>query len=252
MKINSTPLNKLGGLLGATAIRAWMQTLDYRAAYYEPSIDPAHPDWDGNNKIFVFWHEYILFPIHLRGNCNLAMLLSRHRDAEVLSYAAGHLGFEFVRGSTSRGGAAALADMMRRGRRMNLVITPDGPRGPRRILAKGPVFLASTLGLPIVAMGLGYDSPWRLSSWDRFAIPRPGSRARSILSPPMHIPRGLDRDGIEHYRVETERMLNWLTGEAEQWAKAGTRKPDEQRLFRKGAVGRRQPTFKPLGIRRAA
>ena len=56
---------------------------------------------------------------------------------------------------------------------MNLTITPDGPRGPRRQLAQGPVYLASKLGMPIVAMGFGYDRPWRFNSWDRFAIPRP-------------------------------------------------------------------------------
>ena len=60
---------------------------------------------------------------------------------------------------------------------MHLTITPDGPRGPRRHMAPGPIYLASKLGLPLVLMGYAYDRPWRLHSWDRFAIPRPGSRA---------------------------------------------------------------------------
>ena len=108
MKINSPFLNKLGGLLGSAAVRAWMGTLDYKVAYYDPAIDPVSPECRGQ-KIYIFWHEYILFPLYLRGHCNLAMLLSRHRDAEILSHAAHHLGFDFVRGSTNRGGVAALA-----------------------------------------------------------------------------------------------------------------------------------------------
>ena len=131
-------------------------------------------------KIYIFWHEYILLPLYLRGHCNLAMLLSQHRDADILSHVASHLGFEFVRGSSLRGGAAALRELLRRSQKMNLTITPDGPRGPRRQLAQGPVYLASKLGLPIVPMGFGYDRPWRFNSWDRFAIPPPFPRARAV------------------------------------------------------------------------
>ena len=88
-------------------------------------------------KDLRFLARYILFPFAMRGNCNLAMLLSRHRDAEVLSFAARHMGFEFVRGSTNRGGAAALRQLLDKSREMHLAITPDGPRGPRRQLCAG-------------------------------------------------------------------------------------------------------------------
>ena len=181
MKLDNPFLNKLGGLLASAAIRGWMGTLDYKAAYYDRAIDPILPQCQGN-KIYLFWHEYILFPIYLRGHCNLSMLLSRHRDAEILSHVAHHLGFDFVRGSTNRGGVAALRELLAKSRQMHLTITPDGPRGPRRRMAPGPIYLASKLGLPLVLMGYAYDRPWRLRSWDRFAIPRPCSRARAIAS----------------------------------------------------------------------
>ncbi|MBI2827094.1 MAG: lysophospholipid acyltransferase family protein [Planctomycetia bacterium] len=226
MKLRSPLLLKSCGLVAASAIRSWMSTLDYRVSFYDPTVDPVDPRYSGQ-KIYIFWHEYILFPIYMRGNCNLAMLLSQHIDAEVLSHVAHHLGFEFVRGSTRRGGVAALRELLARSRRMNLTITPDGPRGPRRRLAQGPVYLASKLSMPIVAMGFGYDRPWRFGSWDRFAIPRPFSQARAAVSPPMHIPPNLDRTGIEHYRRTVEDMLNRLTLEAEAWAEAGTRKVNE-------------------------
>ena len=245
MKINQPWIQKLIGFTGAGAIRSWMRTLDYAVAYYDPSIDPARPEFDGQ-KIYVFWHEYLLLPIHMRGNCHFSMLISKHRDAELLARAARHLGFSCVRGSTNRGGVAALRELVRQGRNMNLVITPDGPRGPRRVMAQGAVYLASRLQLPLVTMGFGYDRPWRARSWDRFAIPRPFSRGRAVVGPPLSIPADLDREGIEHYRLQTQRLLNRLTLEAEQWAESGMRKAQEQAARRSGAY------YLPSQLRRAA
>jgi lysophospholipid acyltransferase (LPLAT)-like uncharacterized protein len=177
-----------------------------------------------------------LFPLFLRGHCNMAMLLSRHRDAEMLSYAAHHLGFDFVRGSTNRGGVAALRALLAKSKTMHLTITPDGPRGPRRRLAPGCVYLASKLELPLVVMGYGYDRPWRVeSAWDRFAIPRPHSRARAVPSGEIFVPPNLDRDQLEHFRQRIEQLLNRLTLEAEAWAEAGTPKIGQMKLERRGA-----------------
>ena len=225
-------------------IRLWMRTLDYKIAYYDPTVDPVQPGYQGQ-KIYVFWHENILFPIYLRGHCNLAMLLSRHRDADILSEVATRLGFEFVRGSSYRGGAGAIRELLRKSAHMNLTITPDGPRGPRRTLAQGPVYLASKLGMPLVLMGFGYDRPWRMNTWDRFAIPRPYSRARSVVSPAVMLPPNLDRDGVEHYRQQMERLLNRLTCEAEAWAESGDAKIGELPLRRQSAPG---PTMPRLAL----
>ncbi len=233
--ILDTPfVNQLGGLLTTALIRHWMSTLDYKVAYYDRAVDPVFPECQGQ-KIYIFWHEYILFPLFLRGHCNLAMLLSRHRDAEILSHVAYHMGFEFVRGSTNRGGVAALRGLLRRSRRMHLTITPDGPRGPRRVLAPGSIYLASKLGLPLVVMGYGYDRPWRFNSWDQFALPRPFSRARAVPSPEIFVPPDLDREGLEHWRQKIEDLLNRLTIEAESWAESGCRGREQSRLDRRGA-----------------
>ncbi len=203
-----------------------MSTLDFRAAYYDPNIDPSRPQCR-ERGIYIFWHEYLPFLMYLRGNCDLAMLMSRHRDADILSRLALHFGFEFVRGSTRRGGQRAVRDLMRKSQTHHLTITPDGPRGPRRHLAAGCVYLAAKLNMPIIAIGLGYDRPWRLNTWDRFAIPRPFSRARAIPSPPLRVPPHLDREGIQRYGRRVQQILRRLTAEAEAWAAAGTRKENE-------------------------
>jgi len=102
------------------------------------------------------------------------MLLSRHTDANILDRVARMMGFGVVRGSTFHGGSAALRELAERASRSNLTITPDGPRGPRRRLAAGCVFLASTLQIPIVAMGFGYQHPWRLRTWIVMRFRGPG------------------------------------------------------------------------------
>lgn len=117
--------------------------------------------------------------------------------------------------------------MLERSRHQHLTITPDGPRGPRRRLAQGPIYLASRLQLPLVAMGFGSDRPWRAKSWDRFAVPRPFSRARAIIGPPVMLPPDLDRARMEECRQRVERLLDCLTQEAEAWAASGTRKAGE-------------------------
>jgi lysophospholipid acyltransferase (LPLAT)-like uncharacterized protein len=233
---------KLGGLLASKGIAAWMQTLDTRAVYYDRSVDPI--SGVGGPRIYVFWHEYILLPLALRGNCHLSMLLSQHGDADILARIANHFGFGCVRGSTFRGGARALWELEDRSRTQHLTITPDGPRGPRRQLAQGPIYLASRLQIPIVAMGFGYDRPWRMNSWDRFGVPRIFSRARAVVGPPVMVPENLDREQLETCRLRTERLLNCLTAEAEAWAAAGSRKAGE-------IVVRRQFAPRPMAQPRA-
>ncbi|MGN6548226.1 MAG: lysophospholipid acyltransferase family protein [Aureliella sp.] len=225
-----------GGLALIGLINRWMATLNYRIAYYERGVDPTLIAFEGP-AIYLFWHEYIPAPLHLRPHCRLAMLLSQHQDAEVLSHAAHFAGLETVRGSTHRGATTALRKLMQHGRGMNLAITPDNPRGPRRVLAPGCIYLSSRLQVPLVLLGVGYDRPWRYRRvWDHFAIPRPFSRARIISGPRIQIPPNLDRDQIEAQRQRIETSLNLLTETAERWAAGEIQLIDQSPLFRAPAA----------------
>jgi lysophospholipid acyltransferase (LPLAT)-like uncharacterized protein len=242
MRIKNQQILKTGGALSAIWVRAWFKTLDCRAAMHTPEADSVEPA-DGKKRIYLLWHEFVPFPTRLHRDSNVSVLASRHTDAAVVAHAATRLGFGVVRGSSShrgktRGGEAALRELIRVSRETHLAITPDGPRGPRRTMSKGPIFLASKLGMPLVAMGVGYNRPWRFNTWDRFALPKPYSRARAIIGPPMYIPPNLDREGIEHYRMEAERMLNHLTIEAEAWAESGSHKVGEFAMHRWPHPGR--------------
>lgn len=220
-KISNYLLNNLG-VCGRDLLHRWMGTLDYKIAYYEPDVDPAYPNSQRRRRLYLLWHEYMTFYLYQRHHCRLAMLLSKHRDADILEKVAHLTGFGAVRGSTRRGGAEAILKMTKQEKQgWHLTITPDGPRGPRRKMAPGSVYLASLLQIPIIAVGIGYDRPWRLPTWDRFAIPRPGSRGRTILSPEILIPPKLSKAGIEYYTRKVESLMNMLNANAEEWAEKG-------------------------------
>ena len=212
-------LVKGAGLLGSALVRSWMGSMDYKVTYYDPNIDPAYPN-DGRHRIYIFWHEHILIPLYLRRHCNLTMLLSKHRDADILEQVAGIFGFDCVRGSTFGGGIQAIRKMMEAANQQNLTITPDGPRGPRRELAQGAIYLASRLNFPLVLLGMGADKPWRVNSWDKFAIPKPYSRIRIVVSGDIIVPQNANRATLEHYRIKVQGLLNDLCDAADRWAES--------------------------------
>lgn len=226
MKINSPLLWKTAGLLGTSFFRNWMGTLDIKAVFYDPSADPAF--WSGGrNYILLFWHEHILGPLFIRRNSDVTMLLSQHGDANIIEQFARLLGMRCVRGSSSRGGATAIKRLLGERSRNIIAFTPDGPRGPRRTMAVGPIYLASRTRLPILLAGIGYDRPWRAQSWDRFAIPRPFSRGRIIFSQLLQVPEKIKKDDLEYFRQKFEATLTRLTDEAEDWATSGTPRNEE-------------------------
>jgi lysophospholipid acyltransferase (LPLAT)-like uncharacterized protein len=222
MKLKHPLIHKALGFVGAWTLRLLRQTIDWQAVYFDPTTDSVHPRHQGR-FVYSTWHEHILLPMVLRGSRRMLALASNHADGDIMARALGHLGWSVQRGSSTRGGVSAMLRFLRDDGR-HVIITPDGPRGPRRRYTLGSVFLASKLGLPIVCVGIGFDRPWRLRSWDRFAIPRPFTRARAVFGPPLTVPANLERTELECYRLWFERLLNWLTEDAETWAANGTRR----------------------------
>lgn len=111
----------------------------------------------GHANILAFWHGRQLMMARLPyGGRGVDILISRHRDGELISRAMRSFGFSSVRGSTTRGGSVALKTLIRRARAgHDLVITPDGPKGPRQIAQPGVIHLAKATGLPIFPLTFG-------------------------------------------------------------------------------------------------
>lgn len=233
---HSAALSSKGWLFQALSLpfyglfHVWMRTLDARAVFYDPCLDPAYPESGGKKRIYTFWHEAIAGPLYLRGRCGMTMLLSRHGDAEWVGLLARRLGFGMVRGSTGHGGTHAVREMfdLSLDQQEHLTITVDGPRGPRYHFFKGAVYIASRTGMSIVPMGWGYAYPWRIRrAWDRFAVPRPFSRLRAVVGPEISIPVHVSRDKLEYFRCKLETIQRQLTVLAEDWAESGRRYDSE-------------------------
>ena len=147
----------------------------------------------------------LIFPLVLRWylpNRHGAALISASRDGDLLADAIHRFGYDVVRGSSSRLGASAilqLTEALAAGR--DVVITPDGPRGPAYELGPGIIFLAQKSGAAVLPMNLEFSHCWRLGSWDRFIVPRPFAKVRVLVGEPHRV--GMTRTPEE---FETERL----------------------------------------------
>jgi len=113
--------------------------------------------WKENrNMIVAFWHGQQLMMPTAYGGKNVTILISRHRDGELIARTVGRFGFRAARGSTTRGGSTALNQLVRSARNgSDLAVTPDGPRGPRHVAQPGVLELAKLTGLPIFPVAFG-------------------------------------------------------------------------------------------------
>lgn len=216
MKIRNPKVIQSIGYVGSHLVKHWVGTLRFHLRFRDPEVNPAIARRVGSRYIYAFFHENMLFPARYWNWPEMNILISEHADGEMITQIVNRLGFGVVRGSTTRGGVRALIKFqsMESG---NLCVTPDGPRGPRRHVHPGMIYLSSTTGLPIVCGGMAFKNPWRAKSWDRFAVPRPFSDAVAVGTRPIVVPPDLGREQLEEYRIRVEREMNEVQDEADQW-----------------------------------
>ena len=160
--------------LGAALLRLLASTWRMRSH----NIEPLHAARAANRRvIFSLWHGELLPLLWQHRGENVAIVISEHKDGEIVAQIAHSLGYSTVRGSSSKGGGRALIGLMREidaGR--DGAITPDGPRGPARVFAPGAAVASQRTGAYIVPIRAAASHSWRLKSWDRFLIPKPFAR----------------------------------------------------------------------------
>ena len=162
----------------------------------------------GRRCIFALWHARLLPLVWSHRGRGVVVLVSRHRDGELIARIVERLGYLTSRGSSTRGGEEGMMDMLRKAEEGRLLaITPDGPRGPAGTLKPGIVYLASRSGLPIVPVAAAARSCWTLRSWDRFRVPRPFTRVVVAYGDPIAIPPGLEGASLESWRARVEAAL---------------------------------------------
>jgi lysophospholipid acyltransferase (LPLAT)-like uncharacterized protein len=183
------------------------------------------PYENGAPVICAFWHEHLplMSELYLRVRAKSPqtrahVLVSRHNDGRFIGDVVAKFGLSVAYGSTARGGQArggaagamTLLDALENGDQV--VITPDGPRGPRRKAAPGVARLASLSGLPILPAAARTSPCKILSSWDRMILPFPYARGVLVVGAAIHVPQG---SGIASLPMIT-RALNEVAEEAER------------------------------------
>ena len=213
----------MAGLLGLVMpwiLRVWFWTL--RITILHPEIQR---DWlgPGKNAIGALWHQNFLFYAWYFRQRGYVVMSSWSKDGEIMVRVMRPLGYSHVRGSSSRGGAEALHDLVQRVRGgRTAAIVADGPRGPSRIAKTGVVIAARHSRLPVIPAGAYCCRARRLRSWDRTAIPLPFSRIVLSFGTPIQVPAELSPEEVEIWRKRVEEAVTRAEQEAESFGKRAT------------------------------
>jgi len=181
----------------------------------------------GKPGIGVTWHRGAIYALYFFGPVHPAIMISRSRDGEYLARYLQIMGGVPVRGSSSRGGLAALQEMadyinQKQGRYAATVA--DGPRGPACQAKKGMIALAMRTGLPLVPMMWSAKRVWVLkNTWDRTMIPKPFAKVVLTAGREFSYPPDLKGPQLEAARQELEDELNRIKDELD--AITGYREP---------------------------
>ena len=165
--------------------------------------------------IIGFWHSMILMASFAYRGSGAHVLVSRHGDGELIGQVMQRLGFSLVRGSSSKGGSAALRELVTLVRQNRDVgITPDGPRGPAERVKPGVAQLARLTGAPVLPMAFSGSRLRVLNTWDRFRIPWPFSKIVFVFGAPVCYRDGEDP---EEFRKRIEEAIRDVTKRADDY-----------------------------------
>ncbi|NQV83428.1 MAG: lysophospholipid acyltransferase family protein [Rhodospirillales bacterium] len=205
-------------------IFCWLASLYIRLVYHTGEWQVIGGDipkqfWsEGRPFILAFWHgRLLMMPCCWDQGKTIYMLISQHRDGQLIARTVGHFGIKTAAGSSSRGGAQALRTMVKAMKSGDYVgVTPDGPRGPRMRASEGIVSVARLSGAPVIPAAFGSTNGRCLSSWDRFLVAWPFGRRVLVWGNPIYVDRDASEEDTEKYRRQVEDALNAVTNEADR------------------------------------
>jgi len=165
--------------------------------------------------LIAIWHGRSAAAAPFFGQDKTAVLVSASEDGKVATSILGQLGYEIIRGSSSRGGVRALRELisaLRAGK--HVAITPDGPRGPMHSMSPGVAFLSRATATPILPVGVAVDRSWELASWDHYTVPKPSARVVCAYQPAMVVPREASAEELAALSTELRTRLRAAEREA--------------------------------------
>lgn len=150
-----------------------------------------------NNKpyILAFWHNRQFFLCYSEMKTNLSVIMSASKDGEYIARIAKMFKVTPIRGSSSKGGVAALKKMLVTLRKNNNVgITPDGPRGPKYSIQPGIIHLAKKTGVPVIPVSCNARRQKIFNSWDNYQVPYPFNKIIVAYSEPLYLSPDIDNE----------------------------------------------------------
>lgn len=195
----------------------------YMGVDQQKRLDYVPPPEDHDRFVLCVWHDELLIPTFAapRGlREKTCCLVSQHQDGSYLANAMALLGYSTVRGSSRRGGATALRQLLDDTNGKHIVFTPDGPCGPRRQLKQGCVFVASQLGRSLLPGAFTASRAWRpKGKWTDLVIPKPFSTLYVLMGEPIPIPADLSREQLDHYIALAQQAMDRLGEQAQRMLK---------------------------------
>lgn len=145
-------------------------------------------------NLVVFWHQKLALMSYAythwwsRANKKGKVIISSHKDGEIIARIIKHFEIGAIRGSTTRGGARVVARALKDIENgIYLIITPDGPNGPKFSVSDGTIYLAQKKHLKIQVLNYEASKFWEFNSWDKMILPKPFCTINFYLSEPFDI-----------------------------------------------------------------
>src|SRR5579872_5962346 len=137
--------------------------------------------------VFAFWHgRMLLMPMINPPKRKMQVLISTHRDGEMIARTMHRFGFGTPRGSSTRGGVTAAMQAVKALQGGdNVSVTPDGPKGPAMKVQPGLLSIASMANVPVIPVTYSSTRYKRMKTWDRFMIALPFGKVYYRIGAPM-------------------------------------------------------------------
>ena len=221
-----TLLERLKIFIPAFIVTTLLRLIYCTLKFERVGFEGEEANWpSGAPRIIAFWHGRQLFmpwvyvgvgkrekrkPMHV--------LISKHKDGRLAAKVMSLMGVDSVAGSSSSGATGAALQLLRVLRRgSHIGITPDGPKGPVKVLKVGVVKIAQASGAPVYPSAVGINKCWIFKSWDKMILPRPFSKVVLVMGRPIFVPRELTAEETETWRQRLENAINEITAQADNY-----------------------------------
>ena len=216
MRIQHPLLNSTLSAGMTSSFRVLFRMLRIEFDFDVPETNPyqvAH----GQTFIYSVWHDSMIVPVFAGQQPATMALVGQHNDGSYVANILKSAGIPSVRGSSSKGGATALRRLIEDTKDHHIVLTPDGPRGPRRELKPGLTYLAAKTGKPLVPTAFAASRCWKIKgSWTDQMIPSPFAKVVVLAGTPIEVPKKASREELDEYTAKLQTAMDQLNEEAER------------------------------------